>query len=202
MLINRYYSTLSSTSQKTLYNSFVFYRYANLSNFKKIEIKNKIFSFKYFLAKHLFLVKSHTNSLVWAQLVYINNSFNYLNIGEKPTLVKPKVKRALEISVYSPILLIWDKPFFRFIVTIDLKSFINQVFQYNFTNLKNSFSRNFCLKKLSVYNSYLRKFIIIELKKKYSSIFQKKINFFQFNALFRKYKFGKINYRNKVELIK
>jgi hypothetical protein len=106
MLINRSHSTLSSTSQKTLYNSFVFYSFTNLSNFKKIEIKNKIFSFKEFLAKHLLPAKSHSNSLIWAQLVYINNSFNYLNIGEKITLVKPKVKKALELSVYNTILLI------------------------------------------------------------------------------------------------
>lgn len=105
MLVNRLHFILSSTSQRTLYNSFVFYNFSNLSNFKKIGIKN-IFSFKHFLSKHLLLMKYQANSLIGAQLVYINNSFNYLNIGEKITLVKPKVKRSIEISVYNLVLLI------------------------------------------------------------------------------------------------
>jgi len=187
MLVNR----LHFTSQQTLYNSFVFYNFHNLSKLKKIEIKN-IFSFKHFLAKYLLLMKSHTSSLIGAQLVYINNSFNYLNIGEKITLVKPKIKGPLKISVYNTVLLIWEKPFFKFIVTADSKSLINQLFQYNFINLKNSFLYILYLKKLSVYNNYLKNFIIIELKKKFSSIFQKKINFFQFNIFFRKYMYDKI----------
>jgi hypothetical protein len=114
-------------------------------------------------------------------------------------LVKPKIKGPLKISVYNTVLLIWEKPFFKFIVTADSKSLINQLFQYNFINLKNSFLYILYLKKLSVYNNYLKNFIIIELKKKFSSIFQKRINFFQFNIFFRKYMYDKITFCKKVK---
>lgn len=194
MLVNKFYSTLSFTSQKTLYNSLFFYNLSYFSNFKKLEIKNNIFSFRQFLVKSLSLTEFHTNSLIWAQLICINNSFLYLDVGGKITLVKPKLKRFLETSIYNEILLIWDKPFFKFMLISVMKNLIKEVFQYNFIKLKsfllyvNEFFSlgNLCFKKLSVYNKYLKRFIIVELKRDFFSIFQKKISFFQLNILFRK----------------
>jgi hypothetical protein len=61
---NTFYSTLSLKSQKTLYNSLLFYNLSSFSNSKNLEIKSNIFSFKQFLQNYLFLVELANNSLM------------------------------------------------------------------------------------------------------------------------------------------
>ena len=186
----------SLKSQKTLYNSLFFYNLSKLSNFKKLEIKGNVFSFTKFLLNHPFLVELTNNSLVWVYLICINNSFVYLDVGKKITLIKPKLRKFFEISVYNELVLILCKNFFKSISIINLKNIIKHLFQYKSIKFKNTVSCgngvfllwSFCLKKLNNYNIYLEKFFIVELKKNFFSIFQKKINFFQFNILFKKYK--------------
>ena len=105
MLVNKFHSILSFTSQKVLYNSLLFYDISYFSNFKQLEIKN-IISFRQFLVKSLFLSEFYMDSLTCAQLICVNNSFSYLDAGRKITLVKPKLKKFREIFTNSEVLLI------------------------------------------------------------------------------------------------
>ena len=143
-------------------------------------MKKNIFSFRQFLVKSLFWPEFYSNSLIQAQLICVNNSFLYLDVGGKTTLIKPKLKKFCETFMYNEILLIWNKPFFKIMLIITLKNLIKELFHYNFLKFKNFFpwiNRGFfvgslCLKKLSVYNKHLKKFIIIELKKIFFQFFK------------------------------
>jgi hypothetical protein len=83
--------------------------------------------------------------------------------------------------MYNEILLIWNKPFFKVMLIITLKNLIKELFHYNFIKFKNFLPwvnggfllGSLCLKKLSVYNNHLKKFIIIELKKILFQFFKK-----------------------------
>lgn len=196
MVINTHHSILSSKSQKTLYNSLFFYNLTNFSNSKNRKVKSNIFSFKQFLQNYLFLGESTNNSLVWGQLICVYNSFFYLDIGSKTTLVKPKLKKCFENSLYKEMLLFLSNSFFKSLQVKNLINLIKQLFQYKFIKVKTFLAYvngillpwRFYLRKLSSHSKYLEKFFIIELKRSFSSISQKKINFFQFNILFKKYK--------------
>ena len=140
MLINKNNSTLSLKSQKILYNSLFFYNLYKLSNSNKLEIKNNLFSFMKFFLNHLFLIELTNNSLIWAQLICINNSFLYLDVGRKITLIKPKLRKFFEILVYNELILVLCKNFFKFIPIINLKNIIKCLFQYKFTKFKHILS--------------------------------------------------------------
>lgn len=106
MLTNKFHSILSFTSQKILYNSLFFYNLVYLSNSKKLAMKNNTFSFRQVLVKSLFLPEFYSNSLIQAQLICVNTSFLYLDVGGKTTLIKPKLKKFCETFMYNEILLI------------------------------------------------------------------------------------------------
>jgi hypothetical protein len=114
-------------------------------------------------------------------------------------LVKPKLKKCFENLLCKEMLLCLSKSFFKSLQVKDLITLIKQFFQYKLIKVNKAFlvyvngiflPWQFCLRRVSSHNKYLEKFFLIELKKIFPSISQKKIIFFQFNILFKKYKYG------------
>jgi hypothetical protein len=99
-------------------------------------------------------------------------------------------------------LLLLNKSFFKVLQVKNLINSIKQYFQYKFIKVKTLLAYvngillpwHLYLRRLSSRSKYLEKFFIVELKKSFSSISQKKINFFQFNIFFKKYKHEKKYY--------
>jgi hypothetical protein len=95
-------------------------------------------------------------------------------------------------------LLLLSKAFFKSLPAKNLINLIKQLFQYKFIKVNTLLVYangiflpwHFYLRRLSSHSKYLEKFFLIELKKSFSSSSQKKINFLQFNILFKKYKYG------------
>jgi len=191
-------SSLSFKSKEVLYSLFSFYDLFSFFSIISLSKNQKNGSFRDELLNNFSLIEgdaviNNTEiSLIRAKVVCINNSFLYLDFGKKFNLVKPKFRDNSKYILKKELLFFFDRTF-RFCNFLEAKSFL-QNFQYKSIRLENIFfmpCTKFYFKILmeEMYNEKLVKFFFLELRKNYISNYQKKINFFQFNILFKKYKF-------------
>lgn len=190
--------SLSLKSKESLYKPFLFYTLSPFLPMVHSSTNTKCFSFKTAILNQLPTVDevSQQGFLVRAQVLSINKSFFYLDLGKKYTLVKPKFRSIFANLVSKEFLFLSQKTFFKRLETLETSSLL-KVFQ--FTSFKTSGfissvrvrdpEFNFFKKLIYFPAKYSFKLFFFKESIHLFSNFQKKINFFQFNILFKKYKY-------------
>jgi hypothetical protein len=188
----------SIKSKASLYKPFVFY---TLSSFlPTVPSTNNMGagSFKTAILSQLPITDKvdQQGFLVRAQVLSLNNSFLYLDLGKKYTLVKPKFKSISVNLVSKEFLFIAHKTFFKCLTCFETNKLVRtvQLFSLKISEFISSGSgrvSSFSYFKKLIYFSakYSYKFFFFKESIHLFSTFQKKINFFQFNILFKKYKY-------------
>jgi|SRR6185503_530195 len=184
---------LSFKSREVLYNFLLFYDLSSLLSGKTLKENQSAISFKRLLLSRsvsVGITDNNKNSLVRARVLCVNNAFLYLDLGRKFNLVKPKFRNNFKNFLNKEFLFSFYKTF-QFCNFTKVKNFL-YVFQYRSFKIESSL-----LDSGALYLKYLAKvtykksakFFFAKLKKYFFSNYQKKINFFQFNILFKKYKY-------------
>jgi hypothetical protein len=195
---NNLICSLSLKSKKSLYKPFFFYTISSFlpkgpSNFNK-----KCLSFKAAILSQFSIANEldQQRFLIRAQVLSNNNSFLYLDLGKKYTLIKPKFKSVFTNLVSKEFLFVSQKIFIKSLKVLETNRLLKV---FSFTSFKVSKftyserigeSGGFFLNKLIYFPvKYSYKFFFFKESIGLFSNFQKKINFFQFNVLFKKYKY-------------
>ena len=187
-------SLLSFKSKEVLYSLLLFYNLSSFFSRKPLKENYSTISFKKVLlgevAPNEVIINSCKSSLVRARVICVNNAFLYLDLGRKFNLVKPKFKNNFKNPLNKEFLFSFYKVF-QFCNFSKVKTFL-QVFHYKSIKIGNFFlSSNKLYLTCLVLVTYKQsvKFFFTKLKKHFFSNYQKKINFLQFNILFKKYKY-------------
>jgi hypothetical protein len=183
--------SLSGKSKKSFYKSFIFYNTFRSSQVNQV----KFLSFKNLLLKQVHNNEEDFNQelLVRVQVVYKNNFFLYLNAGKKCTLSTPKTKYGYLAFLKESLGLLRNLVLKD--LTLSKSQFLLQNFQTKMINsmvltpfkLQSGLQEYFIFRKLIDFPSVrYYKFLFFRNSLHFFSVFQKKINFYQFNILFKK----------------
>lgn len=191
---------LNAIAKKELYGKFFFYNLDLFLSDKISFLNERNTSFREVLLRNFFLQKVNSNflcSLARARIISLSSSFLYFDIGSKYTVLKPKFKvffpNVFSAFLQKEILLFSHKSFLSFLRFKDLKQMLGW-FQSSLFREKYSSNfkvvcqeKHFFFKKLVSTHEYFKQFFFYGMFSSIFSIFQKRMNFLQFNIFFKKH---------------